>query len=143
MLAACGGAGKPRVLVAGTSISLVDENKLPIEIPFRVGSHALEARTKGVLDVLAEFLAENPDLTMVEVQGHSDERGTAAYNLELSKRRAKAVVDYLIERGIAATRLRSTGFGAERPAMGGAGEQAWSRNRRVEFVIISQTQSAP
>ena len=140
-VAACGAkqpgsAVRPRVIVEGTSILIVsdDDENLPIEIPFRVDSATLEPTSHGALDALAGFLGENDDLTLIEVQGHSDERGTREYNIELSRRRAEAVIAYLVGRGVDRSRLRSRGFGADHPAARGAGESAWSQNRRVEII---------
>jgi outer membrane protein OmpA-like peptidoglycan-associated protein len=144
LLAACGGpqsrpAMKPKVIIEGTSIFIINaatSEQVPIEIPFHVNSDVLDPESDGPLDALADFLADNPDLALVEVQGHSDERGTPEHNLDLSKRRAKAVVAYLTGKGVDAGRLRSKGYGANRPSATGTGETAWSQNRRVEFVII-------
>jgi len=69
------------------------------------------------------------------VEGHTDERGTAEYNLGLGERRAKAVKDYLIAAGIAADRLSTISYGKERPFVLGHDESAWKWNRRGHFVL--------
>ncbi len=127
-------------MIEGTSIRIVDstDETVPIQILFHVDSATLEEESEGVLDALAMFLNENPDLNLVEVQGHSDERGSPEYNLELSRRRAETVVTYLGKRGIAPDRLRSKAFGSARPIAKGTNETAWGRNRRVEFVILGR-----
>jgi outer membrane protein OmpA-like peptidoglycan-associated protein len=139
----CGGAQtvKPRIIEDGTSIVIVDDanDSIPIEIRFEVDSHVLRASSHAPLDALAEFLQAREDYTLIEVHGHSDERGTEAYNRSLSKRRAQSVIDYLVTQGIERDRLRAKGFGSSRPAVQGTDESAWSQNRRVEFVIIEQT----
>jgi outer membrane protein OmpA-like peptidoglycan-associated protein len=141
LLLACGGAQKPRpkVVIIGTSIVIVDADsneQVPIEVPFEVDSAKLDPESFGMLDALAMFLDGNPDLKLIEIQGHTDDRGVEAENYELSVQRAKAVLDYLVSKKVDANRLRSKGFGSSKPAAAGRGESAWSKNRRVEFLII-------
>jgi len=87
-----------------------------------------------LLDAGAEWLRANADIVVL-VAGHCDERGTNEYNLALGERRARAVRDYLIARGIAAERLTTVSYGEERPVCVEAGEACWARNRRVEFLV--------
>ncbi|MEE8578026.1 MAG: peptidoglycan-associated lipoprotein Pal [candidate division Zixibacteria bacterium] len=75
---------------------------------------------------------------MVKMEGHCDERGTVEYNIALGEKRAKAVMDYLIDRGIANARLSTISYGKERPVNAGHNEDAWGKNRRVELKIVSQ-----
>jgi outer membrane protein OmpA-like peptidoglycan-associated protein len=143
LLLACGGAQKPRpkVVILGTSIVIVDADsneQVPIEVPFEVDSAKLDPESHGMLDALAMFLDGNPDLKLIEIQGHTDDRGVEAENYELSVDRAKAVLDYLVSKRVDPARLRSKGFGSSRPAVRGRGEAAWSQNRRVEFLIIQR-----
>ena len=91
-----------------------------------------------VLDAVAKSMTDNPDILRVEVGGHTDERGDAAYNLDLSDRRAAAVVQYLADHGVAAERLRSRGYGKTQPIDPSHTEAAWAKNRRVEFVILGR-----
>jgi peptidoglycan-associated lipoprotein len=72
------------------------------------------------------------------IEGHTDERGTAEYNLGLGERRAKAVKDYLIAAGIAADRVSTISYGKERPFVLGHDESAWKWNRRGHFTIQGQ-----
>ena len=81
-------------------------------------------------------LAKNPQLKHVRVEGHTDNRGTAPYNLDLSKRRAASVVDYLVQHGIARNRLLSAGYGFERPIADNATALGRAKNRRVEFRLL-------
>lgn len=138
----CGGsqAVEPRIVEKGSQIVIVDEAKesIPIDIRFEVDSHVLRESARAPLDALAEFLKSREDYGLIEVQGHSDERGGVAYNRTLSTRRARSVLDYLVEQGVERERLRARGFGSSRPAVQGTDESAWSRNRRVEFRVIDQ-----
>jgi outer membrane protein OmpA-like peptidoglycan-associated protein len=83
----------------------------------------------------------NPDFSLIEVQGHTDERGDDAYNLELSERRAAAVVAYLTEHGVAASRLESHGYGETQPVDRRHNEAAWAVNRRVSFVLRKRNEN--
>jgi peptidoglycan-associated lipoprotein len=70
----------------------------------------------------------------VQVEGHCDARGSTEYNLSLGERRALTVKGYLIKLGVNPERLEIISYGEERPADGGASEEAFSRNRRAEFT---------
>jgi hypothetical protein len=74
----------------------------------------------------------------IEVQGHTDERGDDDYNLDLSRRRAAAVVDYLVAHGVDPGRLTSRGYGETQPIDRRHTEAAWALNRRVSFVLKKQ-----
>jgi peptidoglycan-associated lipoprotein len=71
---------------------------------------------------------------VIQVEGNTDERGSAEYNLALGERRANAVKRYLVDLGVPASKLRTVSFGEERPAVQGHDESAWRYNRRVDFV---------
>jgi outer membrane protein OmpA-like peptidoglycan-associated protein len=88
-----------------------------------------------ILDALVATLNGYPDISLVEVQGHTDERGDDRYNLDLSKRRAAAVVTYLVDHGVAARRLTSRGYGETQPLDKRHTEAAWTQNRRVDFQL--------
>lgn len=101
---------------------------------FGFDKYALSAEARNVLKAQAEWLKANPD-TKVVVEGHTDDRGTREYNLGLGERRAVAVKNYLISRGVAADRIRVISYGKERPAVVGANEAAWAQNRRAVTVV--------
>jgi len=88
-----------------------------------------------VLDEVAEYLKANPKVKM-EIQGHTDGKGKAAYNLKLSDRRAESVKKYLVDKGIAADRLETKGYGLTKPVAPNDTEENRARNRRVEFKPI-------
>src|SRR5262245_30514716 len=87
----------------------------------------------AVLDGNAQWLKDNDLLVLIE--GHADERGTNEYNLALGERRAKAVRDHLVARGIAADRLTTVSYGEERPVCTESNEACWKRNRRADFLV--------
>lgn len=86
------------------------------------------------LEEVATYLRRNPNVNVI-VEGHTDERGSRAYNLSLGERRALAARAYLIGLGIDGSRLQTSSYGAERPAVMGHNEEAWRQNRRSEFIV--------
>jgi len=91
------------------------------------------------LDEVAATIEANPQLLILEIQGHADERGADDYNMRLTEDRAAAVKQYLVDKGVAADRLRSHGYGETRPVCHEHTPGCWSQNRRVEFVILRRT----
>jgi outer membrane protein OmpA-like peptidoglycan-associated protein len=95
-----------------------------------------------LLDAVAATLNASPQITLVEIQGHADERGSDKYNIKLTRARAASVMNALIERGVIKSRLRSGGYGERCPVDPKHNAKAWERNRRVEFKII-ETDAGP
>jgi OOP family OmpA-OmpF porin len=87
------------------------------------------------LDKIIRFLNENPKIK-VEISGHTDDQGAVAYNQQLSQKRAKAVSQYLITRGVAVLRLKEVGYGSKKPLKPNDSEANRQTNRRIEFRII-------
>lgn len=81
------------------------------------------------------ILKENPEIK-VEIDGHTDNRGSAAYSMNLSERRAKAVMKYFVDNGVEAQRLTTKGFGLTMPAASNDTEQGRAKNRRVELTPV-------
>jgi serine/threonine protein kinase len=90
----------------------------------------------GVLEAVKKILDEHPELGKVSVEGHTDNRGSAAYNKKLSGRRAASVVRWLTRHGIDAKRLSSVGYGFDRPLDTNDTEEGRQANRRVEFHLV-------
>ena len=82
------------------------------------------------------WLKQNSNVNVV-IEGHADERGTREYNLALGERRAAAAKSYLVNAGVAASRVETTSYGKERPAVVGSNEGAWAQNRRAVTVLAS------
>ena len=101
---------------------------------FDFDSSELSDNAQMTLNRQAAFLNVNPTLVIV-VEGHADERGTREYNLALADRRATAVRDYLLAKGLNSARVRTVSYGKERPAAEGSTESVWEKNRRAATVL--------
>jgi peptidoglycan-associated lipoprotein len=89
-----------------------------------------------VLDQKVAILQVNPD-ARIRISGHCDERGSDEYNLALGNRRATSAKQYLVSHGVDAGRVETTSYGEERPVDSAHAEDAWAKNRRDEFDILS------
>jgi outer membrane protein OmpA-like peptidoglycan-associated protein len=105
------------------------------DIYFAFNSFDLTSESKAVLDLLIEFLSENPSI-YIEIQGHTDNIGNDAENMKLSANRAKSVYNYLITNKINAVRLSFKGYGKTIPVASNDTEEGRAKNRRTVFVII-------
>ena len=87
-----------------------------------------------ILDASAKWLTANPNQLLL-IEGHTDERGTDAYNLALGDRRAKAAMNYLVAQGVQGDRITLVSFGEERPLCREQNEACWAQNRRAMFLV--------
>ncbi|HEY2748004.1 MAG TPA: OmpA family protein [Polyangia bacterium] len=108
-------------------------------IYFETAKAIIKPISYPTLDDVADTLKSNQQLLIVEIQGHADERGDDDYNMRLTEDRAAAVKTYLIGKGVAADRLQSHGYGETKPLCRQHAESCWSKNRRVEFVILRRS----
>lgn len=104
---------------------------------FDYNKSTLKPESSTELDRLVKILQENPSIR-IELSGHTDNTGTDDYNQRLSENRAKSCVDYLIGKGIAASRLEYKGYGESKPIDTNNTEEGRANNRRTEFKIISK-----
>lgn len=124
---------------------IVDEVGCPLfsrvldGVVFAPGDHRLGAESRLALAGLVDDLEAHPDVVL-RLEGHTDNRGTAAANLELSKRRVMSVARFLVARGIAPERLEPYGFGESRPRAGNATAPGRERNRRIEIERVNDTE---
>lgn len=105
-----------------------------ITVYFDFDSYALSENTKAQLEGNYEWLKEHPGIHVL-IEGHCDERGTVEYNLNLGQKRADAVREYLILKGLDPSTLHTISYGEERPESDGHDESAWTQNRRVQFLV--------
>lgn len=112
-----------------------NENRTYLKtVYFDFDKYDLKDDTVATLKANAAWIKAHPNFRVV-VEGHCDERGTIEYNLELGARRAKAVLDYLVNLGVETGRMRTISYGEERPVDPGHDEAAWVKNRRAEFTL--------
>ena len=106
-------------------------------INFATSSNAIPDANKEVLNLAAEKLASLPDAHL-KITGHTDSQGNHAFNQKLSERRAAAVRDYLVSKGIASERIEIFGASSDEPVASNATEQGRFQNRRIEFTLIEK-----
>ncbi len=117
--------------------ALSETNRIAVNLPeivFTADSSSISSETRASIHNLAETLL-NCRIKRINIEGHTDNRGTDFGNLYLSNRRAEAVASILIEAGIPPEIIRTTGFGAGRPKYPNDSDINRSRNRRVEIVF--------
>jgi OOP family OmpA-OmpF porin len=102
---------------------------------FEVDKYDLQPKSVTELEKIRRFLMDNPKVR-VEISGHTDNSGTAAYNISLSQKRAQSVYNYLISHGVEASRLFAKGYGAGQPIADNSTEEGRQKNRRIEFKVI-------
>ena len=135
--ATAGGAGNSSSSSSTTAAQMSDAEKLAQvgnTVYFGFDSSELTVEAQAILDRQAAFLSVNPTVVVI-IEGHADERGTREYNLALGDRRAVAVRDYLLAKGLNAARIRTVSYGKERPAVSGSNEGSWEFNRRAATVL--------
>lgn len=103
---------------------------------FGTNEDFINADSKKSLDKLIQIFREYPK-TNVVIEGHTDSTGNANYNMDLSRRRAYAVTDYLIKNGVESKRLSTKWFGQEQPKYDNATPEGRKKNRRVELAIVA------
>lgn len=106
------------------------------KILFEYGTARILPISFGILDELAKFLKDNPDVT-IRIEGHVDPIGTEEQDLILSEERAEAVMNYLIMKGTDPTRLEVKGYGSSRPIAPNDTPEGRAKNRRIEFIVTS------
>lgn len=124
-----------RILLPGDAYT-PDERLTLKRIYFRFDDYTLTDEARDVLDVNARWLIDHPEFR-IQIEGHCDERGTNEYNLALGERRAASAQTYFAALGVDPSRLRIISYGEEIPLDADSTEEAYARNRRVQFVRIT------
>lgn len=123
----------------------VTKEKIEIgqRIEFEVGEAVLLEGSEAILDGVAKLMNDHPEVVKVIIEGHTDNTNTAAFNLALSQKRAQAVLDYLVKKGVDKKRLKAQGLGLTRPIADNETEEGRKANRRVEFRVIMESDAPP
>lgn len=101
---------------------------------FALNRNTLSNDAQATLDKQAEWLSRYPQVT-IEVAGNCDDRGTEEYNIALGQRRANAARDFLVAKGVAASRITTISYGKDRPTAQGDTEEAWAQNRNAITAV--------
>ena len=109
------------------------------KIEFDFDKATIKPESLPIVDAVAKVMKDHPEIQLIEVQGHTDNKGSPFYNRQLSDKRAKAVKDALIKRGVEAKRLRSKGYGQAKPIADNKTDEGRATNRRVQFDIIKRS----
>lgn len=135
-----------REATAGSGVDVTETDNgsailvnLPDGVTFDVGSASLKPQFRTTLDQLAASMVQYPN-SLIDVYGHTDSTGSDAFNQTLSENRARTVAGYLSSQGVAATRIRSQGFGETMPVADNATDDGRRKNRRVEIKIVPISQ---
>jgi peptidoglycan-associated lipoprotein len=113
------------------------ESKLLKDIYFNYDKYDIRPEDAQVMKDNAALLMKYPSVK-IQIEGHCDERGTGEYNLALGERRAESAKKYLVSQGVPVNRLSTISYGKEMPADPRHNEEAWAKNRRGHFVILSK-----
>lgn len=114
------------------------EIKITERIEFKSGSAKILPSSFEVLEAVQAILEEHPEITLLELEGHTDNVGRASYNQRLSKLRTESVLKWLVQHGIDRKRLKATGYGSSMPLADNDTPEGREKNRRVEFHIREQ-----
>jgi|GEM_PF-396541 len=107
------------------------------KINFDFDKYSIREDMKGILHSNADWLLKHQTV-VVSIAGHCDERGTVEYNMALGEKRAEAAMNYLLNLGISADRMKIVSFGKNKPLVKGIDEDTHFQNRRDEFIIVKK-----
>ncbi|MBB2200049.1 peptidoglycan-associated lipoprotein Pal [Gluconacetobacter tumulisoli] len=141
LLAACSGDNSDKGATTGTGAAAQSTGVTPgseadlvanvgDRVFFDLNKNNLSTEAQATLDRQAAWLAKYPQVT-IQVAGNCDDRGTEEYNIALGERRANAARDYLVAKGVAASRITTISYGKDRPTATGDDEQSWAQNRNA------------
>lgn len=128
---------KPLVVVQKTRLVLRGT------VLFNTGTAELDTRSTPLMTEIADVLLRMPEITKIEVQGHTDNVGAADFNQTLSQQRAEAVRDWLVRAGVAPDRLDAKGYGHKKPIAPNVTPAGKAKNRRVAFIITERATTLP
>ncbi len=133
--------------IEGVEVSRPSEGEIEVrltsDILFDFNSSALRSESRATLRELATTFGRYSDINYIEVDGHTDSVGSADFNLDLSKRRANSVRDYLVDQGVASRHIVARGFGESQPKSTNETAEGRQLNRRVEISIKAREDANP
>jgi outer membrane protein OmpA-like peptidoglycan-associated protein len=137
--------GRDVHLVLAAPVATLGAGSVDVAAPilFDLDRAVIRPEAMATIAEVARTLVDHPEITRLEVQGHTDDSGGSAYNQTLSERRARAVRQALIERGVEPERLVAKGYGQSRPVTPNVDAESRAANRRVEFVILERVEETP
>jgi outer membrane protein OmpA-like peptidoglycan-associated protein len=121
---------KQLVQITSGGIEILDK------VYFKLNAATIERKSYKLLDNVARVILSHPDIGVIRVEGHTDDQGDDASNMDLSQRRAEAVVAYLVKKGVPRERLEAKGYGETVPIADNTTKVGRATNRRVEFKIV-------
>ena len=107
---------------------------------FATNKDTILKKSYPVLNAVADAMKAEPEIKKIMIEGHTDNRGKASKNMELSDRRARSVLNYLVNKGVASERLDAQGYGDSKPVADNKTAKGRAANRRVEFHIVDPPQ---
>jgi outer membrane protein OmpA-like peptidoglycan-associated protein len=118
----------------------VRDNKIEIheKIQFDLDKATIKPESFGLMDEIGSVITKNAQIKRIQIEGYASSEGDANHNKKLSDDRAKSVMKYLTDHGIAQARLTAIGFGIDKPIADNSTEDGREKNRRVEFTILEQ-----
>ena len=131
--------GCPDELPADVVEVTTQELRCDAQILFARGKAVIEPASAPLLETIAAALKQNPAIELLEIAGHADATGDPMTNIDITRRRADAVLAALAERGIEKQRMRAAGYGSYCPLVPGKDDEANEKNRRVELKIVTQS----
>ncbi|MEZ4446059.1 MAG: OmpA family protein [Polyangiaceae bacterium] len=117
------------------------EIKINERIEFDTAKATIKPVSNALIDAIAQVMKDHPEITKVEIQGHTDNQGSKFFNKKLSEQRAASVMKALTDRGIDAGRLTSKGYGQDKPMATNDTDEGRQTNRRVQFQIMERDES--
>jgi OOP family OmpA-OmpF porin len=119
-------------------------NKIEIteKVMFDFNQATIKVESHSLLADVAKVISEHKGIKKIRVEGHTDSDGEDAYNKKLSQQRADAVKSFLVKAGIGGNLLQAVGYGEEKPIAANDTEEGKDKNRRVEFVVVQNTDKA-
>jgi outer membrane protein OmpA-like peptidoglycan-associated protein len=136
--------GKPKTLAATPGRVHLSDKKIEITemVQFGLDNATILPESFSLLDEVTQVIKDHPELKKIAIEGHASADGDDNHNLVLSDQRAKAVMAYIVAKGVDQKRLSAEGFGEKRPIADNNTEEGRIKNRRVEFNIVERGAAA-